>query len=216
MFYRMITNARNRWLTSQDCTVKDLIGYIESTGQMRDAQVDAVKTYLFLKIGCDSKPLPSLFREGRFNTLDLQTVEEYFIFPKGAIELDFALVSQPLEWLKDYPKSHKTYCTALKQYSDGIFVRDVADNLRKTLEGFLQEFLCNDKNLETNKNEICKYLGAQGIDAGISGLFQPLINAYKNINDRIAKHNDKVDKKVLEFLLYQGKVATLFRNPWHG
>ena len=75
MFYRMITNARNRWLTSQDCTVKDLIGYIESTGQMRDAQVDAVKTYLFLKIGCDSKPLPSLFREGRFNTLDLQTVE---------------------------------------------------------------------------------------------------------------------------------------------
>ena len=54
MFYRMITNARNRWLTSQDCTVKDLIGYIESTGQMRDAQVDAVKTYLFLNIGCDS------------------------------------------------------------------------------------------------------------------------------------------------------------------
>ncbi len=75
MFYRMITNARNRWLTSQDCTVKDLIGYIESTGQMRDAQVDAVKTYLFLKIGCDSKPLSSLFREGCFNTLDLQTVE---------------------------------------------------------------------------------------------------------------------------------------------
>ena len=73
MFYRMITNARNRWLTSQDCTVKDLIGYIESTGQMRDAQVDAVKTYLFLKIGCDSKPLSSLFREGCFNTLDLQT-----------------------------------------------------------------------------------------------------------------------------------------------
>lgn len=129
--------------------------------------------------------------------------EEHFIFPKGAIELDSALVSQPLEWLKDYPKSHKTYCTALRQYSDGIFIRDVADNLRKTLEGFLQEFLCNDKNLETNKNEICKYLGAQGIDAGISGLFQPLINAYKNINDRIAKHNDKVDKKMLEFLLYQ-------------
>ena len=133
----------------------------------------------------------------------LESDKEYFVFPKGAEELDFALVSQPLEWLKGYPKSHETYCVALRQYSDGIFVRDVADNLRKTLEGFLQEFLCNDKNLETNKNEICKYLGAQGIDAGISGLFQPLINAYKNINDRIAKHNDKVDKKVLEFLLYQ-------------
>lgn len=127
----------------------------------------------------------------------------YFIFPKGAQELDDALVSGPLEWLKEYPESYKTYCVALRQYADGVYIRDVADNLRKTLEAFLQEFLNNDKNLETNKNEICKYLGSQSVDAGISGLFQPLINAYKNINDRIAKHNDKVDKKLLEFLLYQ-------------
>lgn len=41
------------------------------------------------------------------------------------------------------------------------------------------------------------------MDSGVSGLFQPLINAYKNINDRIAKHNDAVDKNLLEFLLYQ-------------
>lgn len=75
MFYRMITNARNQWLASQDCTVKDLIAYIESTGQMRDAQINAIKTYLFLKIGCGCKPLSSLFGEGCFNTLDLQTIE---------------------------------------------------------------------------------------------------------------------------------------------
>lgn len=133
----------------------------------------------------------------------LNDKDGYFLFPNGAAELDDALVSQPLEWLKEYPKSYKTYCIALRQYSEGIYIRDVADNLRKTLEAFLQEFLCNNKNLETNKNEICKYLGTQGVDAGISGLFQPLITAYKNINDRIAKHNDQVDKKLLEFLLYQ-------------
>lgn len=127
----------------------------------------------------------------------------YFIFPKGAKELDDALVSEPLAWLSEYPKSHKTYCTALKQYSEGIYIRDVADNLRKALETFLQEFLGNTKNLESNKTEICKYLGGQNVDSGISGLFQPLINAYKNINDRIAKHNDAVDKNLLEFLLYQ-------------
>ncbi len=129
--------------------------------------------------------------------------DKCFIFPKGAIELDNALVSEPLEWLKDYPKAHKTYCIALKQYADGIYIRDVADNLRKALEEFLQEFLGNSKNLETNKAEISRYLGDQGVDAGIIGLFQPLINSYKNINDRIAKHNDAVDEKLLEFLLYQ-------------
>lgn len=100
-------------------------------------------------------------------------------------------------------KCREWYVIALKQYSDGIYIRDVADNLRKALESFLQEFLKNTKNLETNKNEICKYLGGQGVDAGISGLFQPLINAYKNMNDKIAKHNDAVDAKLLEFLLYQ-------------
>lgn len=132
-----------------------------------------------------------------------QEGKKYFIFPKGAKELDDALVSEPLEWLKDYPNAQKTYIIALKQYLEGIYIRDVADNLRKALEAFLQEFLGNSKNLETNKNEICKYLGEQGVDAGVSGLFQPLINAYKNINDRIAKHNDAVDKKLLEFVLYQ-------------
>ena len=133
----------------------------------------------------------------------LEDNDGIFVFPKGAKELDDALVSEPLEWLKDYPKAHKTYINALKQYSEGIYIRDVADNLRKALEEFLQEFLSNDKNLESNKNEICKYLGQAGVDAGITGLFQPLINSYKNINDRIAKHNDKVDEKLLEFLLYQ-------------
>lgn len=133
----------------------------------------------------------------------LEDEDGVFVFPKGAKELDDALVSEPLEWLKDYPQAHKTYCIALKQYADGIYIRDVADNLRKALEAFLQEFLGNTNNLETNKNNICRYLGEQGVDAGISGLFQPLINAYKNINDRIAKHNDAVDEKLLEFLLYQ-------------
>ena len=126
--------------------------------------------------------------------IDFELLEDsdgIFIFPKGAKELDDALVSEPVKWLEDYPNARKTYVIALKQYADGIYVRDVADNLRKSLETFLQEFLGNTKNLENNKIEICKYLGDQGVDS------------YKNINDRVAKHNDDVDKKLLEFLLYQ-------------
>ena len=74
MFYKMITNARNRWLMSDQCTVKDLFAYIETAGQMRDAQIDAIKTYLFLKIACDCQPLADLFRLGKFNTLELDEV----------------------------------------------------------------------------------------------------------------------------------------------
>lgn len=159
-------------------------------------------------IGTEFKPIFLQFLKKSLENVNIQfCIQEdkngVFIFPKGAKELDDALVSEPLEWLSDYPKTRKTFINALKQYSDGIYIRDVADNLRKALEAFLQEFLDNGKNLENNKTEICKYLGEQGVDAGISGLFQPLINSYKNINDRMAKHNDAVDEKLLEFLLYQ-------------
>lgn len=75
MFYQMITNARNRWFASSTCTAGGIVNYIEKTNQMRDAQVDAIKTYLFLKIACGCAPLAELFCQGAFNTLDLEQEE---------------------------------------------------------------------------------------------------------------------------------------------
>lgn len=126
-----------------------------------------------------------------------------YIFPKGAKELDNALVSEPLEWLIDYPTAHKTFCIALKQYSDGIYTRDVADNFRKTLEAFMQEYLENSKNLDNNIDGFLKYLGSKNVDGEINGLFKNVIGVYKNFNNKNVKHNDKIDPKLLEFLMYQ-------------
>lgn len=75
MFYQMITNARNRWFASSECTAQGIIAYIEKNNQMRDAQVDAIKTYLYLKIACGCAPLAKLFCQGTFNTLDLEQKE---------------------------------------------------------------------------------------------------------------------------------------------
>lgn len=75
MFYKMIEAKRNKWLASDHCTVKGVIDYIEKTSQMRDAQTEAIKTYLFLKIACGSKPLADLFSSGKFNTLSLDEIE---------------------------------------------------------------------------------------------------------------------------------------------
>lgn len=41
MFYKMIENKCTQWYESERCTVKNLIEYIEKTGQMRDAQIEA-------------------------------------------------------------------------------------------------------------------------------------------------------------------------------
>lgn len=133
----------------------------------------------------------------------LEDEDGIFIFPKGAKELDDALVSEALAWLIDYPKTHKTYCIALKQYADGIYIRDVADNLRKALEDFLREFLGNENDFNKNKKEVENYLKSQNADPHHITLLVALLTHYYLLNNEVAKHNDKMDKKYLEFLLYQ-------------
>ncbi|MBW7476683.1 DEAD/DEAH box helicase family protein [Paenibacillus oenotherae] len=75
MFHRMVSAARNKWYNSENCTVNNLVEYIIQTGQMRDAQIEAIKTYLFLKIGCENKSLEYLFKNGVFNNLNLNDIE---------------------------------------------------------------------------------------------------------------------------------------------
>lgn len=93
MFYKLIKKKRDEWLSSPDCTVKDVIQYIEQRGKMRDAQIDAIKTFLYMKIVCGNQPLKQLFSQGFFNTLDIReepltdTVRNKLLADKAAAAL---------------------------------------------------------------------------------------------------------------------------------
>ena len=75
MFYKIIEKKRNEWLSSADCVVSDLISYIERQHKMRDAQIESIKTYLFLKIECENRPLWELVASGKFNTTNVDQLE---------------------------------------------------------------------------------------------------------------------------------------------
>lgn len=133
--------------------------------------------------------------------------DSYFIFPKGANELDEALVSEPLEWLKDYPNSHKAFVKALKAYS-GVTednASDVADWFRKALETFFQEFFGGSRSLEKYVEDRTyeKYLDAQNIPSDLRGEFENTVKMYTKFINNNAKHHDKTDKNVLEYIMYQ-------------
>lgn len=74
MFYRLIKKKCDEWIDSPECPIYELIQYILVQDKMRDAQIEAVKIYLFLKIACGNKPLWQLFSEGFFNSLDLNAM----------------------------------------------------------------------------------------------------------------------------------------------
>lgn len=93
MFYKLIKKKCDEWLRSSECTIRELIQYIHAQNKMRDAQIEAIQIYLFLKIVCGNKPLWQLFSEGIFNSLDLNAMaltleeRELFISNKGAAAL---------------------------------------------------------------------------------------------------------------------------------
>lgn len=129
----------------------------------------------------------------------------FFIFPKGAKELDDALVSQPLEWLSAYPTVRVAWIKALKDYADVTLdnASDVADKLRKALERFFQEFFGGNKSLENYKIEYGIFLKDNNVPKEIRGNFETMLQAYANYINNYAKHTDRADINVLEYILYQ-------------
>lgn len=72
MLERIIKAKTRAWLASDACTVKGIISYIREREKLRETQVEAIESYLFLKVAGQNKPLWQRFFEGFFGTgLDL-------------------------------------------------------------------------------------------------------------------------------------------------
>lgn len=164
------------------------------------------------------KLLDTSFVDSRLQYAILKDGDMYFVFPKGAAELDTALVSQPLEWIAAYPKAHKAYLTALVKYAEATpaTASETADSLRKALALFMREFFCVDKSLENMRPIYGNYLKARGVPTSISNNFETLLQAYTNYMNDNAKHDDRVKLNVLEYILYQtGNVIRLLLTLHH-
>lgn len=64
MFYTFIKRKRDAWFASESCTVQALIDYMKRKGALRDVQIDAIRTYLFLKIAGGNRSLYTLLTTG--------------------------------------------------------------------------------------------------------------------------------------------------------
>ncbi|NCD11601.1 MAG: hypothetical protein EOL93_03550 [Epsilonproteobacteria bacterium] len=88
MIYETLKSLKNLWLYSSECTVKDLITYVHEKKALRDAQLEAIEIYLYLKIKGENKPLWQLFCEGFFiDYTSLSTVEQYFYEKQEIVKL---------------------------------------------------------------------------------------------------------------------------------
>jgi superfamily II DNA or RNA helicase len=68
MLYNLILKKAQEWFRSDSCTIKSIIEHIYNNGNLREAQIQALLVYLYLKIEGNNKPLPQMFSEGLFTT----------------------------------------------------------------------------------------------------------------------------------------------------
>ncbi len=66
MLNNLIFRKVQEWINSDTCTVKPLFEHINRNNNLREAQIQALLVYLFLKIEGGNKPLSTLFSENFF------------------------------------------------------------------------------------------------------------------------------------------------------
>lgn len=114
MFYNIIQKKRDEWLNLKDCPITYLLNYIEAKGMMRDAQIEAIKTYLFLKVECGNKPLWRLFTEGDFLSLNLDNMS-LTVKARHILETDKAAASL-YEYACQPDEKGNVFAPALKKH----------------------------------------------------------------------------------------------------
>ena len=60
MLNNIIKRKTDVWIQSKDCKIKSLLEYIRNNGHLRETQISAIETYLFLKISKGSYPSGSV------------------------------------------------------------------------------------------------------------------------------------------------------------
>ena len=238
MLHYIIQEKKNKWLQSDDCTISDLIKYIRDKGQLRDTQIEAIETYLFLKIQGQNKPLWQLFSEGFFtNGTDLsklninQKARDFLATNKDAFALyDFArtkngngsLLPELEKLIVDKP-TELDYNTIIKSifynvsYADYLMSLPMGAGKTFLMAAFIYLDLYFADNEPDNKNFAHNFLVL--IPSGLKSSIVPSLKTIENYDPSwvLPEPSASKLKKLLKFDILDeqksGKKSNKARNP---
>lgn len=127
---------------------------------------------------------------------------QYYFLPKGASELNSALLNHNATWLNNFPLAKKSFLDALAKYESNSFERNLLDDLRLSLELLFKAILNNQKSLENQTSDLGIYMKNKGVSPEISNMYWKLLEYFTKYQNNYIKHNDKVNTDEVEFILY--------------
>lgn len=124
--------------------------------------------------------------------------------------LDYELIKDVKQALTTYDKSLKPYKEALEKYHNGIYQRNILDDMRLSLELLLKELLNNNKSLENQTAELGKILKTKNISSEIMNLFYNVFDFYSKYQNTYVKHNNLVKSNEMDFVINQTNIIIKF------
>lgn len=115
--------------------------------------------------------------------------------------VDPSLIEEIKYWLKGYPEALSLYQAAMLKYNGRIFERNLLDDLRLSLEKFLQQLLGNHFPLEKQIESVGAFIKEKGSSKEIRNMFMKLLDYYGKYQNEYAKHNDLVKEQEIDFIL---------------
>lgn len=211
-FNTEIDIGQKDWL---DISGKNYIKFSDTCiGKAFQDDISSVIKYIQILFLMDNTIIPKRIKQNLYNEiseimqlfgLDINIInnnDKYILYPKGAKELDETLVNDILVWLENYPKSRDKLISALNKYQQKEDIRNILDDLRFSLEIFIQEIFSNNKTLENNKTEIGKMLKDNNINKEITNIYITIFDYYTKYQNNNVKHNEKCYDQEIEFILY--------------
>lgn len=110
------------------------------------------------------------------------------------------LIDETKHWLSDYPDALQLYESALLKYENKIFLRNLLDDLRLSLEKLLRGILGNNKSLENQITFLGPFIKQKGGSKELNNMFLKLLDYYTKYQNSYVKHDDSVIESELEII----------------
>lgn len=162
---------------------------------------DPEQQYKIIRELCVHAKLPQQVND-EVNNLKIQLIARYAsIFGTNTdTTLNQPLIEEVRSFITDFPNSESVYLSALTKFNNGVFERNLVDDLRLSLELLLKSVFGNEKSLENQIPAIGQFISSNGGSKHFSNMFRTLVDYYTKYQNAFVKHNDAVIEEEVEFI----------------
>ncbi|MCK5347411.1 MAG: hypothetical protein KAR20_28570 [Candidatus Heimdallarchaeota archaeon] len=155
--------------------------------------------YKIIKEFCESERIKGY---QKVKDLKIKLVSRFSQFAETTAdsEINESLIEETRHWLQEYPESLRLYQEALTKFQNGVFTRNLLDDLRLSLELLLKAIFNSNKSLENQIVALGNHLKTKGGSKELTNMFVKLVDYFCLYQNSYVKHDDAVIEEEIEFI----------------